>query len=445
MATFERRMDADTYLSSGYGIRLAIERHQNGWVPFSQLARLSAPPRIKQIFVDPEHGVPYFNTSQVFDTRPTPRKWLALEKTTKPESRMAKEGQILVMASASPGRSTLVTKAHENAFISHHFMRVEPLNPTHAGWVYAFLRSRQGHAMMSGSQYASIIRHIEPHHVAVLPVPLASDAIMEDFSIRVRSVLDLRNEAHRLTEEAEAVFAKAIGPLDSKENDDGFSVNLRDLAHNRRRLEAAYYTPRASSILRRFERFEPLRDVTERVWWMSRFKRFYGDGGIPYVSADELFSVNPQETKRILVDPGDSHHDYFVQPGWIVMACSGQVYGLNGAAALMTDYHANTFLSHDLIRIVPNKKKIRPGYLLVTLTHRTHGRPLLIRLAYGTSIPHLDPGDVAAFPVVRLERSLEGEIADLAEGSASARAEADALERKIVEDASTIIDEFIRS
>src|SRR2546423_1243876 len=138
----------------------------------------------------------------------------------------------------------------------------------------------------------------------------------------------------------------------AKQKEDGFVVRASSMFDGRRRLEGAYHTPRASAILARFNRFDRLRDVTKRIWWMNRFRRFYGDGGIPYLSADELFTINPQENKRILVDPAGKHRDYFVEPGWIVMACSGQVYGLIGAAALMTEYHANTFFSHDLIRVV---------------------------------------------------------------------------------------------
>jgi hypothetical protein len=443
MTAGDRRMEAETYLSSGFGIRSAIERHRDGWVPFGELARAWAPPRIKQIFVEPEYGVPYLNTSQVFDIRPTPRKWLSLEKTSKAETRIAKEGTILVMASASPGRSTLVTRAHENAFISHHFMRIEPTDDGQAGWVYGFLRSTQGRAMMSGSQYASIIRHIEPHHLLALPIPRVTEDTAAEFNRRTRRVLDLRNEAYRLAEEAEALFAKAVGGIDPGQREEGFVIQASEMLSGRRRLEASYHTPQAAAIASHFQHFDRLHDVTRRVWWMPRFKRYYGEDGIPYLSADELFTINPQESKRILVDPADNHRDYFVDPGWIVMACSGQVYGLNGAAALMTQYHANTFFSHDLIRIVVDDSKIRAGYLLVALTHRTHGRPLLIRVAYGTSIPHLDPGDVADFPVVRLGQAKESSIADLAEASAKARAEADVIERSIGADASALIDRFI--
>jgi hypothetical protein len=439
----DRRLDAETYLSSGFGIRLSIERRSAGWTTFGELGRLWAPPRIKQVFVDREFGVPYLNTSQVFDIRPTARKFLALQKTSKAESRLAKQGTILVMASASPGRTTLVTGAHENAFISHHFMRVEPREHAMAGWVYAFLRSRQGQAMMSGSQYASIIRHIEPHHVAALPIPIVADFIAKDFNSRMDRVLELRNASFNLAEQADALFARVIGPITPAQNDYGFVVSAADLMLGRRRFEAAYHTPAAASLFATFRRCERLRDLTEKVWWMPRFKRFYGDEGIPYLSADELFAINPDENKRILVNPNDNHREYFVDAGWIVMACSGQVYGLNGAAVLTTTSHTNTFFSHDLIRIVVDRSRIRSGYLLVALTHRTHGRPLLIRAAYGTSIPHLDPGDVAEFPVVRLDDDTEGEIADLAEASAKARADADLLERDIAHDATAIIQRFV--
>ena len=322
-------------------------------------------------------------------------------------------------------------------------MRVDPVSAAQAGWVYGFLRSTQGRAMMRSTQYASIIQHIEPHHLAALPVPMVPEAQIADFYQRIQRILALRDEAHELAVAADSRFAGAVGLLKPEQVEEGFIVRASDLASGRRRLDGAYYTPKAAAIMHRFKRFDRLRDLTERVWWMPRFQRFYGAGGIPYLSADELFTVNPQDARRILVDPEDKHEAYFVEPGWIVMACSGQVYGLNGAAVLATEHHVGTFFSHDLIRIVADKSKVRAGYLLVALTHRTHGRPLLIRAAYGTSIPHLDPGDVADFPVVRLGDSEENAIADLAEQSAKARTLADVMDRGVVADASAIIDRFV--
>jgi len=55
----------------------------------------------------------------------------------------------------------------------------------------------------------------------------------------------------------------------------------------------------------------------------------------------------------------------------------------------------------------------------------------------------LDPGDVANFPVVRLDSAIEERIADAAEESAIARFEADACEVELSKEAGKLIDCFI--
>jgi hypothetical protein len=437
----DRRMEAESYLTHGYGIRLAIEA-KTGWVRFNEIASASAPPRIKQILVAPDHGVPYLNTSQVFDVRPKPRKWLSMEKTVKGEKRLVTAGTILVMASATVGRSIVATHSHENAIVSHHFMRVEPNDPTSAGWVYAYLRSPQARAMMNSSQYASVIRHIEPHHLAMLPVPAVSEVVAEKCAAYVSEIVSCRNLAAEMTVGAERVFLEALGGNAPREEREGFGIVLSEVLRGRRRFEAAYHSPTVRAILSTFKKWEKLGDLTDGVWWGNRFKRSYGDSGIPYLSADDVFTMNPYDIKQILVDHEDGHEQLFVKQGWIIMACSGQTYGMNGSAMIATQWHENAVFSHDMIRIVP-ARTVRPGFLLTALTHPTLGRPVLIREAYGTSIPHLDPQDVAAFPVVRLEKLQEDRIADLAESAADHRARAEVVERQLSEYAGKIIAEFM--
>lgn len=437
----DRRMEAETYLTSGYGIRLAMEA-KTGWVRFSETATASAPPRIKQILVSPEYGIPYLNTSQVFDIRPKPRKWLAMEKTLKGEARLVKAGTILVMASATVGRAIVATKSHEDTIISHHFMRVEPRDPEMAGWVYAYLRSPQASAMMTSSQYASVIRHIEPHHLHSLPIPVVSKAIAKRFTALVEEIVALRDAAAEKTRLAEAAFSDAVGQIASKGKQEGFSTSLRELSKGRRRFEGAYHTPSVRAIVAAFKRHQRLGELSSGVWWGNRFKRSYGDGGIPYLSADDVFTTNAHDIKNILVDSGDGHEDLQVKQGWLIMACSGQIYGMNGSTMIATEWHENAVFSHDMIRIIPNGQA-RPGYLLTALTHPVLGRPLLIREAYGTSIPHLDPEDVASFPVARFAPAQEDEIADLAEGAAEQQARAEVMERALAEEAGDVITDFL--
>jgi hypothetical protein len=442
LARSQRRFEAESYLSEGFRVRHSIESKSQGWVKFAALATASAPPRIKQILVSPENGTPYLNTSQVFDPRPLPRKWLSMEKTTKASDRLVRQGQILVMASATVGRAIVASKAHENTVISHHFMRVRPNEDRLAGWIYGYLRSPHALLMMSGSQYASVIRHIEPHHLAALPVPEVADAIAMDFNSRVETILRCRNDAISLRTAAEDAFSEAIGPLASGQKEFGFTVPVSNLLRGRRRFEAAYYSPHAQSIIDRFAEWNHLGDLTDGIWWGQRFKRHYGKEGIPYLSADDLFTTNPYAGQKILVSEKDGHEKFFVRQGWLLMACSGQTYGLNGSVTIASQWHEDTFLSHDLIRIIPNST-VRPGFLFTALTHPLLGRPLLIREAYGMSIPHLDPDDVSHFPVVRLGESVEGDIADLAEKAVAKQHEAEVLERRLSEAAGAVIDAFV--
>jgi len=440
-------MEAETYLSTGYGLRIAIEERAVGWQRLGQLARVWQPLRLKGTMVSQDSGTPFLAATQVFDIRPTPRKWLAIERTSNAAGRFVKSGTIVVTCSGAVGRATLTHAPHADTLISHDLLRVEALEPKQWGWLYAYLRSPQARAIMSGAHYGHIIKHLEVSHLDALPVPIVRDDIAANFHKQTKAILELRNRAHQLTLNAEKCFADAVGPIKLTDKETGFEIQAAELFSKRRRLEASFYAPAAAAVLRRFKvmkaQVTPLSHVSQKVWWMSRFRRFYGEAGIPYLSADELFTSNPPESKRILVERDDGHENFYVKRGWIVMACSGQVYGLNGAACLMTEHHENTFFSHDLIRIIPKQGEARAGYLLTTLTHPTLGRPLLIRAAYGTSIPHLDPGDVSAFPVIRLPTREENVIADFAEESAAERARADALERELADKARDLIAQFI--
>lgn len=188
-----------------------------------------------------------------------------------------------------------------------------------------------------------------------------------------------------------------------------------------------------------------LKNLSHGVWWLPRFKRSFGslEDGIPYMSADELFTVNPSLTKKILVDPNDDHDQYFVEDGWTLMVCSGQTYGMLGSSILANQWHELFFFSHDLIRIAADQDSIRSGYLHTALSHPTMGRPALLREAYGTSIPHLEPTDVENFIIPRFDGAVEDEIAKVTEGAKIFLSEANELDQEIASDADRIIDSLL--
>lgn len=444
----DRRLEAENYLSGGYGMRMAMLARGAATFRLDDFARVWQPGRLKGIQVSKSYGTPFLAATQVFDLRPAPRKFLSLDRTDDSAQRFLQSGTIVVTCSGNVGRPTMAYDAHQGILISHDLLRVDPIDRLHAGWLYSYLRSEQGLAMMGSAQYGHIIKHLEPEHLQELPVPIPRDETLREFQKGVDAILEKRNRAWRLQSEAEKSFEEAIGPVESSAAAEvGFSVRASELLGGRRRLEAGYHSPTASEILKRFKAaklpIDSLSDVTDGVWWKTRFKRVFGGDGVPYLSADELFSINPPVTKRVLLEQAENAEEYFVKAGWIVMACSGQTYGLNGSVSLMTNRHESSFFSHDLVRIVPKAGVIRPGYLFTALGHPRLGRPLVIRNAYGTSIPHLEPADIATTRIVRLGDKREAQIADAMEEAIDVRVEADAIENELAERASALVAKFI--
>ena len=82
-------------------------------------------------------------------------------------------------------------------------------------------------------------------------------------------------------------------------------------------------------------------------------------------------------------------------------------------------------------------------YFNTNLANTLLGRVLALRTAYGSSVPHIDPGDVEDIPVGRLPARQENEIAELAEEASRLNAEAAELERAIGRQADEVVNKFL--
>ena len=446
----ERRMEAETYLTSGYGIRLAIEAKTAGWTHLGNLAKVWMPGRLKGIQIGRDLGTPFLTATQIYDVRPIPRKWLALARTADAKNRFVKSGMILVTCSGSVGRPALAYEPHENTLISHDLLRVEAIDKRYHGWIYAFLHSAQARAMSTSAKYGHIIKHLETTHLESLPIPMVSNDIAADFNRHVQRILDLRNKGYRLTVEAEKHFEQALGSLKVSDwGESGFSVKAsQSFLSGRRRLEASVHNPCVAAIRRQLAKhgigFSTIADAGFDVWVPGRYKRIPAVDGVVYRDSADLLEVSPDLMKRFVdCHFGDKFHGR-VKSGWILMPCSGQVYGIIGTAILATKALDDQVVSNHVIRVAPRDNvSIQPGYLVTAMSHLMLGRPLVKSLAFGSGVPEIDSQDLADIEIVRLNPSIESCIAGMAEASAEARAAADVLEREIKINASEIIDNFI--
>lgn len=446
----DRRMEAETYLSSGRSVRSAIEAHGSGWTTLGNLALVTQPARLKGILVPAEHGTPFLAATQVFDVPPVPRKWLAIERMARAQDCFVEDGTILVTRSGLVGRTTLAYAPHRGVVISDDLLRVKAKSKRDHGWLYAFLRAPQSRSMATSAQYGHIIKHLETSHLEALPVPKVDEATADDFSLRVARILEARNECYRLNVEAESKFEAALGgPLKVEDwGEGGFVISSSALVGERRRFDASVHNPGVATIRKKLAKHGAthisIAEAGYNVWLPTRFRRIPASDGVLLLDSADLTEVSPELTKKIADgDFGDPHRGR-VKASWVLMARSGQTYGIIGTTVLAGAGLEEYIVSDHVMRIAPGSDvKMRAGYLVMAMSHPTLGRPIIKSLCYGSSIPELDVADIAALKIVRLKRADEDAIADLVEASASARRSADTLEAEIAKDAARIVEQFM--
>ncbi len=446
LSSGERRLEARSYLTDGFGLRRRIEALDSGWKRFGEVAEVWQPSRLKGYVVPPGSGLPFLSAGQAFESKPRVRKWLAEPMVRDWRSRTVDTSMILLSCSGEVGRVSAVYDEHLNVVLTHDLLRVESKNAADYGWLYAYMKTRLFYEIARSSQYGHMIKHLEAEHVNAMPVVLPDASARHAVGSDVVAALGMRRQARFLQNRAYRVYELAVNPSSVKVDESTWSaVPVRDVFAGRRRLEGQF----ARADVRSLEKLvtesathgvDTVQEVTKSVRLGSRFKRFFGEGGTAYRSASELFDVNAPVTKRIHAGLLGDAQPYLLDSGDIVMACSGQTYGLLGRTVILTKAHNGVFGSHDLIRVTPERGRMRTGYLHTALSHEVYGRPRVVRHASGTSIPHLDPVDIRSVGLPRFSPEIESEIADLAEEAAELNRRADELESAAIARAAVLVD-----
>ena len=413
----DRRLEASSYLSAGFKVRREIQRMTGQFSPLGRLAKIWQPSRLKGILVQPEHGVPFIAATQAFDIWPTPRKWLAPNRTPDIANRYVEPNWILVTCSGTVGDAIITYSAHANMVISHDLLRVKIDEPELRSYVYAFLRTWFGRAMMKGSHYGNVIKHFEVAHLEQVPVPMLH-GLLDETHDKISSVFEARDTAYRLDKLARDKLAEAMQDRPDVVNEIGYVIPTSQIFSGRRRLEAYAHSPDSRFLSQMYERnavsVVPLESIA-RVNLLGRFKRIYGGTGTAYLDSEPIFKINPEITKFLTPATGVNLEAYQVQRGWLLMACSGQTYGINGQVIIANEWHEGKAITQHILRIVPHPGEVRPGYIQTLLSHPKLGQPLVVSRAYGTSVPELAPDDVRQLPIPRLAQEIEREIAEAAE------------------------------
>ena len=172
------------------------------------------PGRHKRNYCEPSDGaVPFLSGTNILQSRAFGVKWQPYGYGPIAAT-LVDEGWILVTRSGSVGRVVYVGSSlagfpvRDGVAVSEHVIRVRPdpelVDP---GYLYAFLSSSDGAALLSRGTYASVVQHLTPEHIGSIPIPLAAHAVQRRIGDDVR-------RAHDLTWEASSVSGNAISDVE---------------------------------------------------------------------------------------------------------------------------------------------------------------------------------------------------------------------------------------
>lgn len=400
--------------------------------------------RFKRIWVE-KSDYPIYQPSTIMDIKPSPDGYISALTDTNIDALRVSKGQVLMTCSGTIGKVSFVSDTMDNMIFSHDLLRIDCKKPSDAGYVYAYLKSKVGNKILLTNSYGAVITHIEPEHLATVPIPDAPDSLKSRVSNLVFRSYALRDESNVLIDEAitllkEELKLPAIEDFDvdsfkKAASVETFNVKLSEMDY---RLEASYHVPIVDAIVKHLEQHAAEitivgdKRISNSVFLPGRFKRVYVDEGYGRVffGGKQLFELDPTNTKYLSISKHDKRmkEELELKENLILITRSGTI----GKTVLVPKHWENWIASEDVLRIAPINAEIA-GYLYIYLLS-DYGAKLVDRCAYGSVISHIDDTHIFNLPIPLLKNAeIQKKISDLAIDANSKRYEAYKLEQKALE------------
>lgn len=400
------RLDAAPFLSGAFQARLALERLKVRKDPLASLTSghnggIFNGPQFARKWVDAaEHGVPFMGSSAMLMTDLSQLPLLQKKEATSPKLSFLRleAGTTLISCSGTIGRMVYVRPDMAGMWSSQHIMKVVP-DPDRIppGYLYAFLSSKFGTPLVAGSTYGAIIQHIEPEHLANVPIPRLGPQVEGRVHELVQNAGMQRAEASHAIAAVVAALPCELGLAPLKiPSVTSFSTNSVLSSELKMRFDAPYHAAAASEVEQSLSvgKWEvvDIASVLERYFKPPMFKRLWVDGpqhGTQFISGVDAYRYQA-ESLRYVSRRTPNFEEFILHRGWVVFQAAGQVYGLFGQPLYVHGWLEGLFCADDVYRLVPKNED--DGAYLFAFFKTPHGQTLIKRQACGNSIPRVwDP------------------------------------------------------
>ena len=153
----------------------------------------------KRVYVK-KGGVPMLNSKQLFQVDPVVVKRLALGAHKRDiEGEIGLEENMLAVTSGGTvGRIQIIPQYMTGWTANQHSIRIIAASDSMAGYLYAWLASGYGQALILRQSYGSVIQHIDLDQLSSVPIPFPKKKMRDDVGNLVLSANNLRDEAWRV-------------------------------------------------------------------------------------------------------------------------------------------------------------------------------------------------------------------------------------------------------
>ena len=420
------RLDSKPYLSGALEAGVQLEKLRVKKQPLHEVTTgIYHAGREGRKYVDnPEYGVPFLGSTDILASDLSSLPFLSKKQVEANPLFVLQEEWTLVTRSGTVGRMAFVRSDMAGMACSEHVMRVVP-DPDKIlpGYLYAYLSSKFGVPQVVEGTYGAIIQHIEPHHIADLPVPIAPKDIQEKVHDLIKEMALLRTESAKEYQQATTTLFNAIGIVDparytwlSDKRRKSFSV--KHLSSGT--LRALNYDPSYIELCSNLQkhRYDKLGELCDPRHFKSGiiFKRIDAEPtfSVKLIGQREAAQVRPEG--RWISQKSIEGLGLIVPQGTTILAAHGTLgeTELYCRSTYVTKRTSEYAFSGDFVRCLPIESRILPGYLFAFLRSETAFRILrCISIGGKQQAPH--PELLWNIPVPRLSTEQEQEIHTLVE------------------------------
>jgi len=453
-----RRLDGRPYVSGDIEAKVLLEKLRAEKVPLQELTQggingLINAGRIARMWVtDPAYGLPFLSSTDILQADLNNLSLIAKKAARLNPLLIIHEGWTLITRSGTIGRIAYCRPDMSGMACTEDVLRVVPdSDKILPGYLYAYLNSKFGVPQVIGGTYGTIIQHIEPHHLADLPVPRLGKDLEEATHQRVDRAARLRSEYQAQIKEATDLLFRSVGLHDitaSEWHAMGRDLGFSRVSTSHTSLRSLNFNPRLEACLTKVAgtTHMTLGEICRggKLQRSTRFTRVECEEvyGVKLVGQRELFWLEPEGR---WISPRHAPSDIFVQDETIVVAAQGTL-GENEVfcrAEFITGPWLNYAYTEHLLRVQSGNPAISGAFLFAFMRSEMVFR-CLRSMSVGSKQQDLHRELLAQLPVPLPSENVRSDIEKLIRDAFAKRPEASKLEKEAIAMVEEVIQEGTR-